>query len=109
MASKSNLIIDLMFLRNALTELNNHSIYPDWHLSLDHALLIVSIAIDEENIDSFRFSIARDSKEEVSFIKEVMHAIKSIDITDLSNSIKLKEVTNFLTSKIEYTWKMNSK
>ena len=70
---------------------------------------MVSIAINEENIDSFRFSIARDSKEEVSFIKEVMHAIKSIDITDLSNSIKLKEVTNFLTSKIEYTWKMNSK
>jgi len=109
MVSESNLIIDLMFLQNGLTELNNHSIHPDWHLFLDHALLTVSIAIDEKNIDSFRFSIARDSKEEVSFIKEVMHAIKSIDITDLSNSVKLEEVTNFLTSKIEYAWKMNSK
>jgi len=70
---------------------------------------MVSIATDEENIDLFRFFIARDSEEEVSFIKEVMHTIKSIDITDLSDSIKLKEVTNFLASKIEYAWKMNSK
>ena len=97
-----------MFLQNILTELNNHSVHPDWYLFLNHAPLMVSVAIDEENIDSFRFFIARDS-EEVSFIKEVMHAIKSIDITDLSDSIKLKEVTNFLASKIEYAWKMNSK
>jgi len=109
MAGKSNSVIDLMFLQNSLTELNNHSIHPDWRLFLDHAPLMVSIATDEENIDSFRFFIVRDSEEEVSFIKEVMHAIKSIDITDLSDSIKLKEVTNFLASKIEYVWKMNSK
>jgi len=76
---------------------------------LDHASLTVSIAIDEKNIDSFRLSITRDSKEEVSFIKKVMHVIKSIDIIDLSNFIKLEEVTNFLASKIEYAWKMNSK
>ena len=109
MTGESNLVIDLIFLQNSLTELNNHSVHPDWHLSLDHALLMVSIATDEENIDLFRFFIARDSEEEVSFIKEVMHTIKSIDITDLSDSIKLKEVTNFLASKIEYAWKMNSK
>ena len=108
-AGESNLVIDLMFLQSGSTELNNHSIHPDWHLSSDHASLTVSIAINEKNIDSFRLTITRDSKEEVSFIKKVVHAIKSIDITDLSNFIKLEEVTNFLTSKIEYTWKINSK
>ena len=101
-AGKSNSVIDLMFLWSSLTELNNHSIYPDWHLSSDHTPLIVSIAIDEENIDSFRYSIVKNSEEEVSFIKEVKHTIRSVDISDISDPIKLEETTNSLTSKIKY-------
>jgi len=103
-----NLVIDLMFLRSGSTELNNHLVHPDWHLSSDHTPLTVSIAIDEENINLFRFFIVKNSEEEVSFIKEVIHAIKSIDISDISDLIKLEEATNSLTSKIEYTWRMNS-
>jgi len=76
---------------------------------LDYAPLTVSIAIDKENINLFRFFIVKNSEEEVSFIKEVKHAIKSVDISDISNPIKLEETTNSLTSKIEYTWRMNSK
>ena len=102
-AGKSNSVIDLMFLRSSSTELNNHSVHPDWHLSLDHAPLTVSIVIDEKNIDSFRFSIVKNSEEEVSFIKEVIHAIKSVDISDISDPIKLEEATNSLASKIKYT------
>jgi len=92
-----------------LTELNTHFIHPDWHLSLDHTSLSVFIAIAEKNIKSFKFSIAKNSNEEISFIKDVSHTIKSIDISDLSDSCKLEEVTNFLTSRIELTWKVNLK
>ena len=108
-AGKSNLVIDLMFLQSSLTNLNNHSIYPDWHLSLDHALLTVSISIAEENIISLKFSIVKNSEEEVSFIKDVSYTIKSIDIANLSDTNKLEEVTNTLASKIEYVWRTNSK
>ena len=97
-----NSVIDLMFLQSGLTELNNHSIHPDWHLFSDHAPFMVSIAIDEENIDSFRFSIAKNNEEEVNFIKEVIHAIKSVDISDISDPIKLEKTTNSLALKIEY-------
>jgi len=76
---------------------------------LDHTSLTVSIAIDEENINSFRYSIAKNSEEEVSFIKKVKHTIKSVNISDISDPIKLKETTNSLTLKIEYAWRMNSK
>ena len=64
MASDSHLAIDLIFLRSGLTELNNHSIHPDWQLFSDHAPLTVSIPIAEENIVSSKFSIAKNSKEE---------------------------------------------
>ena len=109
MAGESNLVIDLMFLQSGLTVLNNHSIHPDWCLSSDHALLTMSISIVEENIILSKFSTAKNSKEEANFIKDILYAIKSINIADLSNTNKLEEVTNTLAFKIDYAWKTNSK
>jgi len=107
--SRSNLVIDLMFLQSRLTELNTHSIHPDWCFFLDHVPLSVFIAVTEENIESFKFSIAKNSDEEISFIKDVSYAIKSINVLNLSDSCKLEEVTNSLTSRIELIWKVNLK
>ena len=107
--SRSNSVIDLMFLWSGSTELDNHSIYPDLYLSLDHAPLLVLIAIKDENIDSFKSSIVKNSKEEKNFIKDISYAIKNIDISDLSSHSKLEEVTNSLISRIEYAWNMNAK
>ena len=47
----SNSVIDLMFLQCDSTELNNHSIHPNWCLTSDHALLSITISITEINID----------------------------------------------------------
>jgi len=98
--SGSNSVIDLMFLQNGLTELNNHQIHPDLCLSSDHAPFSVMIAIEDENINEVKYSIAKNSKEEANFVKEVLFAIKKIDISDLSNISKLEEVINLLVSSI---------
>jgi len=92
-----------------LRELNSHSILSDLQLFSDHALLIVTISIAEEYIDSFKFSIAKNSKEESRFIEEVTYAIKSINADDLVNFFKLEEITTLLASTIDHTWKANSK
>ena len=107
--SRSNLVINLMFLHSGLTELNTHSIHPDWYLSSNYASLSVSIAIAEENIVSFRTSIMKNSNKEISFIKDISYTIKSIDVLDLSDFCKLKEVTDSLASRIELIWKANLK
>jgi len=107
--TRLNLVIDLIFLRSGSIEINTHYIHPDLCLSSDHAPLSVTIAIKEENIDSFKSSIAKNSKEEKKFIKDVSVAIKNINISDLSNHSKIEEVTNLLASRIEFAWKMNAK
>ena len=103
MVSKANSVIDLMFLQSGSNELNNHSIHPKWQLSSDYAPLMVSIPITEENIVTSKFSIAKNSKEEENFIKEVLYIIKNIDISDLSDSNKLEDTTNSLISSLENT------
>jgi len=69
----------------------------------------MSISIVEENIVSSKFSIVKNSKEKVNFIKDISYTIKSINITDLSNTNKLEKVTNNLISKTDYAWRTNSK
>ena len=107
--SGSNSVIDLMFLQSRLTKLNNHQIYSDLHLFSDHTPLLVMIAIEDENINEVKYSIAKNSKEKANFIKEVSIAIKKIDISDLSNISKLEEVVNLLISSINSAWNKNSK
>ena len=46
-------------------------------------LLTVLINIIKENIVLFKHSIVKNSKEESSFIKDVSHTIKSINVSDL--------------------------
>ena len=109
MVGEANSVINLMFLWSGSNELNNHSIHPEWWLSSDHAPITVFISIAGENIIISKFSIAKNSKEEENFIKDVSYVIKNIDVSDLSNSNKLKDATNFLTSSIENAWRINSK
>jgi len=67
------------------------------------------ITIEEEYIDLFKISIAKNSKEEKKFIKDVLLAIKSINISDLSDISKIKDVTNSFASKVKLAWKLNAK
>jgi len=109
MVSEANLVINLIFLQSRFNKLNNHSIHPKWQLSSDHALIMVSIPIAEENIITSKFFIAKNSEEEENFIKDVLSIIKSIEVSDLLDINKLKDITNSLTSSIENTWRSNSK
>ena len=54
----------LIFLRPDLSEHKNYFIYPDWHLISDYTLLTINIAIFEENIQTKKHTIVKNSKEE---------------------------------------------
>ena len=67
------------------------------------------IAIKDENINEVKYSIAKNSEEEASFVKNILLAIENIDISDLLNISKLEKVANSLVSRINFAWNKNGK
>ena len=54
---KANSTINPMFLRYGSSEINQHSVHPDWHLTSNHALLSIVIPIVDEIISTSKLSI----------------------------------------------------
>ena len=106
---ESNLVIDLIFLYSGSTELNNHLIYPDWHLSSNHTPLTITIPIAEEFITSSKLSIPKESKEEITFIKEASAIIRNLDTSNLTDNVKLENLVNLCRSRIDWVWEKNTK
>ena len=108
-AGKANSVINLMFLPSRSIELNNHLIYSDLCLTLDHALLIVSIPIAEKNVNLSKLSISKNSKEEITFVNEVIIIIKNHNTSNLMDCNKLENIVNLLVSNIKRGWGKNTK
>jgi len=105
----SNSVIDLMFFHSGSSKLNNHFIHPDWQLISDHASLTITIPIIEESINTTKHLIIKDSKKEVSFIKEVTISVRNLKTSNLLDIISLDRAVNEFTSTVNNTWEKNSK
>ena len=96
----SNLVINLIFFRYGLVELDNHTIHLEWRLLSDHTPLTITIPIEEYS-ENQRQSITKDSKEEKSFIKNLIKEIVFINTSNLSDTIVLKNIVELFTSTVE--------
>ena len=101
--NNSNLVIDLMFLWYGSTELNNHLIYSDWYLTSDHAPLSVTIPITEEDINSQKRTIIKDSEEEELFVKKVITFFKNINTSNLLDIFHLEKIVNDFANIVNNT------
>jgi len=106
---EANSTIDLMFLKYDSIELNQHSIHPDWQLTSDHAPLFITIPIVNEFITISKLSIQQNSKQENTFIKEVILVFQNLNTLNISNKECLKNMVNSLNSLINQTWNKNTK
>ena len=63
----------------------------------------------EENINSSKFSIVKNSEEEASFIKDILSIIKNLNVSNLSDIDKLEDVVNTFALYTKHAWEKNSK
>ena len=97
--NNSNSVIDLMFLRSSSSKLNNHSIHPNWCLISDNTPLPIPIV--EEDINSTKHSIIKDSKEEVAFIKDITISIRNLHTSNLSDITSLDNIVNEFANMVK--------
>ena len=95
-----NSVIDLMFLWSGLTKLKNHLIYLNWHLTSNHTPFTVSIPIMENDVNSSKFSIVKNSEKEYSL--RISHPLLRI-LTSLIYLI----LTNLKTWSTHSLWILN--
>jgi len=98
-----------MFLHYGSTELDQHFIHPDSHLSSDHALLSINIPINEEVVYTSKLSISQRSKQETAFIKEIISNFKNLDTFNIADMEKLEHIVNQLRVIIDQAWTKNAK
>ena len=87
-----------MFLRPTLEEFNYHSIHADWRFLSDHALLTVKILTFEENIQTGKHMIVKNSEEENNFVKKVMVSIKGLNTIHIYNKENLESIVQEFTN-----------
>ena len=71
--------------------------------------LTITIPIVEENINSRKRSIIKDSKEEEQFIKDITIFIRNLDMTNLSDIPHLEKTMDNFANIIDKAWVKNSK
>jgi len=102
-------MIDLMFLRYGSSELDQHSILPDFWLSSDHTSLSIDIPIFEEIIQTLKLSLAPKSDQESAFIEDIISNFKIMDTSNIEDMEKLERVVNQLGMIIDQAWTKNAK
>jgi len=106
---EANSTINLMFLRNGSSEINQHSIHSDWRLTSDHAPLTIVIPIEDKIISTSKLSIQQKSKVENTFLEEVILSFKNFDTSNITSKEVLEYMVNKLNSIVDQAWNKNTK
>jgi len=87
-----------MFLRQDSLKLDNYIIHPEWKLLLNHAPLTINIMIIEEHIQTRKYTLVKNSKEEENFIIELIKVITKLNTENISNKETLKQIVQIITN-----------
>jgi len=90
-------------------EFNNHSICIDWRLSSDHAPLTVKISIFEEIVQTKKYTIVKNNKEEHNFVVDVKNLIRGLNTFQIDSKEDLENVVQEFANNTNNIWFKHSK
>jgi len=100
----SNSVLDLVFLHPNSMEHNNHHIHLEWRLMSDHTPITVDIHIHEEQVQTRKQSLPKNSEEEACFIKELIYSIKRLSTDPIPSMDALETIIQTFTDNIDRIW-----
>ena len=106
---EANLVINLMFLWYRSSKLNQHLIYPECRLSLDHVPLTIIIPITDEIVSTSTLSIPQNIKQETTFVKEIISIFKNLEMSNITDKDNLENTVSHLEALINQAWTKNAK
>ena len=109
MIGEANSTINLMFLRYGSSEINQHSIHPEWCLISNHAPLFIVIPIVDKIINTPKLLIQQKSEQESAFIEEVISSFKNFNTSNITNKERLEYMVNKLDTLVDQAWNKNAK
>jgi len=104
--NQANSVIDLIFTKNQDCY---HTIEPTMRLTLDHAPLITTISILQEEIQCMTSGIPEDSEEENDFIKYIITNLQHIDFSNISDIPELEGKVSQLGTTLVEAWNKYAK
>jgi len=93
-----------MFLKPTSSELDNHMICLEWRLPSDHTPLTVDIAIIEKHIQTKKYIIIKNSKEENNFLAKLIEFIKRLNTKHISSKENLEQIVQEFADDMEKIW-----
>ena len=99
-AQDLNSVLDLVFLCPNSIEHNNHYIHPEWRLIYNHTPITINISILEEQFQTRKQSLSKNSEEEAHFIDKLIYSIKSLNTDFLLSIDTLKTIVQLFANNI---------
>src|SRR6202790_5117279 len=102
-------VIDLMFVREDLSLVYQHTIVPEGRGPSDHAPLVISIPAPDSLVPVTRWLLPRDSDAEFDYLVEVRSALAPLLAWRGTTPQELEEITSAISSIFSKAWDSHAK
>ena len=102
-------ILKEVLLLHAILLQDSSTTFVELQYSSDHTPLVVNLQIIKEFVPVIKYTIKKNSNEELAHTTDIINKFKKIDITFLTSKEALEDIVNKFVLTQEHLWLKHSK